>query len=97
MTDETIDVTRRRLKFRAWHRGFKEADYILGRFADAKVDDMSLEELEEFENLLSLDDYQIYGWVTGKAEIPFDLKDGILKQVMDFDFFNPDNPVKMPE
>ena len=54
-TDSTPDLEtrRKRLRYRAWHRGFKEADLIMGRFADARLDDLSEIDLTEFERLLA--------------------------------------------
>ena len=48
-SSEGLDVRRRRLLFRAWHRGIKEMDLIMGRFSDAHVGDLSEHELGEFE------------------------------------------------
>ena len=46
----------KRLTFRAWRRGFKEADLIMGRFADTKLYSLSAEEVDEFERLLDAPD-----------------------------------------
>jgi len=48
MTDD-IEIRRRRAAYRACHRGTKEMDLILGRFAEAKLPRMTLRELEDFE------------------------------------------------
>ncbi len=63
---------RRRLKFRAWHRGMKEVDLILGRFADATVDTMDEAGLTAFEALLDEPDPAILAWVTGEETPPGD-------------------------
>ena len=55
MTDD-VASRRRRAVFRAAHRGTKEMDWLLGRFADARVDTMSLPALTEFETLLQMPD-----------------------------------------
>lgn len=59
----------KRLKFRSWHRGWKENDLILGSFADAKLGDLSEPQLVAYEQLLEEDDDVIWRWLTGK-EIP---------------------------
>ena len=56
----------KRLKFRAWHRGWKETDLILGRFADEKLTGLDTPALAQFEALLDQDDDIIWGWVVGK-------------------------------
>jgi len=53
----SIDEARlKKLKFRAWRRGFREADLILGPFADTHVASFSAEELDAFERLLEAPD-----------------------------------------
>jgi antitoxin CptB len=68
-----MDPRRSKLKYRAWHRGFREADLILGAFADARVPGMTPEELDGFEALLELPDHDLYAWILGKAAPPADL------------------------
>ena len=55
-SSEGLDERRRRLLFRAWHRGMREMDLILGRFADANIDRLADRELDEFECLMDLPD-----------------------------------------
>jgi antitoxin CptB len=59
-----------RLRFRAWRRGFREADLILGPFADAYAASLTEDELESFEMLLEQSDHDIYAWILGSAPIP---------------------------
>jgi antitoxin CptB len=55
MTDD-VESRRRRAAYRASHRGTREMDWTLGRFADRALHDMSAEELGVFERLLSVPD-----------------------------------------
>lgn len=75
---------RRRLKFRCWHRGMKEVDLILGRFADAAVDGMDEAQLVAFEALLDEPDPQILAWVTGQEAVPVDRDTPFLRSLMAF-------------
>lgn len=59
----------KRLKFRSWHRGWKETDLILGSFADARLPHLSESQLATYEQLLEKDDDVIWRWVIGK-EVP---------------------------
>jgi antitoxin CptB len=60
MADETdIDSRRRRAAYRASHRGTKEMDWVLGRYADARLGAMSAEALSLFERLLALPDPEL--------------------------------------
>ncbi len=61
MTDD-IEIRRRRAAYRACHRGTKEMDFILGRFAEAKLPRMTLSELDGFERLLALPDPLLSQW-----------------------------------
>ena len=66
-----MDDTRlKKLKFRAWHRGFREADLILGPFADSHGHELASAELETFERLLEQPDPDIYDWIARRAEPP---------------------------
>ncbi|WP_019961760.1 FAD assembly factor SdhE [Woodsholea maritima] len=69
-TSLDLETRRKRLRFRAWHRGFKEADLIMGRFADAHLESLSVDEVAEFERLLDAPDQDVYGWVIGREPTP---------------------------
>jgi len=63
----------KRLKFRSWHRGWKETDLILGGFADARLAQLDAAQLDIYEQLLECDDDVIWGWITGKEAPPEEL------------------------
>lgn len=71
MRDE-LEYRRKRLRFRAWHRGTREADLLLGPFADASLDSLDEDGLARFEALLARSDPEIMDWMTGAAEPPDD-------------------------
>lgn len=58
-----MDARRRRAIFRAGHRGTREMDWLLGRYAEAAVSRMDSDELTHFEQLLALPDPDIEQWV----------------------------------
>jgi antitoxin CptB len=60
----------KRLKYRAWHRGFREADLILGPFADKHGPGLTPEQLDEFERLLDQPDHDIYVWIVERVPTP---------------------------
>lgn len=72
MNDTENEIRRKRLIYRANHRGIKEMDIILGRFASAKLADIELEMIDEFERLLNENDRDLLIWFTGEAEFPHD-------------------------
>ncbi len=65
-----MDDRRKKLRFRAWRRGFREIDLILGGFADAKLDRMDDGALAAFERLLDAPDQEVFLWITGQAPVP---------------------------
>jgi antitoxin CptB len=69
-SSDGLDERRRRLLFRAWHRGTREADLILGSFADAHVEALNDADLADFERLMDIPEPDLYAWVTGEAETP---------------------------
>jgi antitoxin CptB len=60
-----LDDRRKRLLFRCWHRGTREMDLILGRFADAEIATLSADELTELERLIEVPDPDLYAALTG--------------------------------
>ena len=64
------EARRRQLRFRAWRRGFREADLILGPFADRRLAGMSPDQLDAFEALLEQPDHDLYAWIIGQAPAP---------------------------
>lgn len=65
-----LDPRRRRTLFRAWHRGIREMDLIMGRFADAEIGTLTQAELADFEALIEVPDRDLLGWITGADETP---------------------------
>jgi antitoxin CptB len=65
-----FEIRRRRLRFRAWHRGIREMDLLMGGFADAAVAGLDEDELRCFEELLEAADHDVFAWLTGQAPVP---------------------------
>ena len=64
------DARLKKLKFRAWRRGFREADLILGPFADKHVSQFTPAELDWFEVLLDQPDQDVYAWILEREPTP---------------------------
>ncbi len=84
--EKSIVTWRKRLQFRAWHRGTREADLIMGPFAEAEVPVMGTEDLQKFENLLHCNDPDVYDWLTGKANPPIEHDHHILRRLKEFEY-----------
>jgi antitoxin CptB len=69
-SSDGLDDRRKRLLFRCWHRGTREMDLILGRFADSAIADLPDGDLAELERLLELPDPDLYAALTG--DVPLD-------------------------
>lgn len=65
-----MDDRRKKLRFRAWRRGFREIDLILGGFADRRIADLDEAGLNAFESLLDAQDQDVYAWITDQAPAP---------------------------
>jgi antitoxin CptB len=67
---DPLDPRRRRLLFRAHHRGTKEADLMIGRFVARTIADLSESELDELEAVLEYPDVDLADWLSGRRPIP---------------------------
>ena len=77
------DPRRRRLSFRAWYRGMKEMDLILGRFADTHLAGFDTAELDAFEAIVELPDIELYQWLTGRVAVPETHDTAMLRRIRD--------------
>jgi antitoxin CptB len=66
------DIRRKRLSFRSWHRGTRESDLILGRFADNYLAQFDDGQLDRYEELLECADADLFDWITGRAAPPLE-------------------------
>jgi antitoxin CptB len=69
----------KRLRFRAWHRGVKEADLMIGGFFDAHHAGWNDAEIDLFETLLEEQDVDIMAWAMGTAEVPDEYRGSIMQ------------------
>ena len=83
-SSEGLDLRRRKLLFRSWHRGMREMDLIMGRFADATVQQLTQEELAEFEQLMEVPDRELLAWIIGEADVPPDYDTALFRRLRDF-------------
>lgn len=84
MTSE-LPPFKKQLLYRAMHRGFKEADIVVGRFAAANLAGMSEAETEEFRLLLEVPDQELYAWIIGREEPPRNYRGPVLEKMQAFD------------
>jgi antitoxin CptB len=83
----STDQTRlQKLKFRAWRRGFREADLILGPFADKYAHTLTPEQLDAFEALMEQADQDIYEWIVERTPTPPEFDGEIMGMIKTFRF-----------
>lgn len=74
-----------RITFRAWRRGFRELDLVLGPFVEQVGPSLNAAELDAFETLLSHDDdHRIYAWIIGTEPTPEDYETPLMTRIRDF-------------
>src|SRR6202167_630867 len=83
-SSEGLDVRRRKLLFRAWRRGVREMDLIVGRFADAYIDKFDDASLDDFERLIEAGNAELYAWVVGTESAPAHYDTAVLAQLKAF-------------
>ena len=80
----SLDARQRRILFRSWHRGMREMDLVLGRFADAEIGSLCDSELDDYELLLEARDRDVFSWLTGEAEVPSLYDTPVLRKIRAF-------------
>ncbi len=83
LSSAPLDERRRRILFRAWRRGMREMDLVMGRFADANLPAMSEAELDAFERLLDAPDTQVLSWITGEEKTPPEFDTPLIARLRD--------------
>ena len=84
ISSEGLDERRRRLLFRAWHRGIREMDFVLGRFADDNIKTLTDTELDEVEGWLEIPDQQIFAWVSEAETVPAEIDTPLFRRLREF-------------
>jgi len=80
------DVRRKRLLFRSWHRGSREADLLLGSFAERHLSALNDDQLGRFEALLEASDAHLYDWITGRELPPPEYDTDVLRLILNFQY-----------
>ena len=83
---ETIENWRKRLTFRAWHRGTREMDLLIGSFAEKHINGFDKDDLAIFEEILINNDPDVYDWIIGRQLPPPELKSRVLDLLLGHKF-----------
>jgi antitoxin CptB len=76
----------KRLRFRAWHRGTREADMLVGGYFDRWHGSWSADEANWFEAFLEEQDVDILAWAIGTAAAPARWQGPMMKRLQDLDY-----------
>ncbi len=69
-SEDNLSIKRKKLIFRSWHRGTREIDLLLGKFAEEYVPEFNAAQVAGYERLLNNSDPDIYNWITGQEPVP---------------------------
>ena len=81
---DNLDPRRKRLLWRASHRGLKEMDLILGGFAKSRIAAMTVKELEALEAIIELSDQELLTWATKVTPVPREHASPLLLEMLAF-------------
>ncbi|MGV8929145.1 MAG: succinate dehydrogenase assembly factor 2 [Brevundimonas sp.] len=85
MTDNSDQTRLARARFRAWRRGFREADLVLGPFVDQVGPTLDANELDALEALLAEDDdHRLYAWIIGTEPTPSEHDTAVMTRIQSF-------------
>jgi antitoxin CptB len=84
LSSEGLDGRRRRLLFRCRHRGIREMDFVLGRFADAQLASLTDAEMDELETWLDVPDQRMFAWVNGSELPPPEINSPLFQRLRGF-------------
>ena len=79
-----LDPRRRKALFRSWHRGTREMDLVLGRFADAEIGTLTDEEMTVYEHLMEAPDRDLFSWISGTEAVPGNYDSAIFHRIRSF-------------
>lgn len=83
---EELEMRRRRLSYRARHRGTKELDLFVGNFAERHLHSFDGGQIDRFEAILEQDEHDIYRWLTGQDPVPPEHDNDVMALLLNFDF-----------
>jgi antitoxin CptB len=84
MSDREIRI--KQLRYRAWRRGFREHDFLMGTFADKELAAQNEKGLDAFEALLDQADWDVYYWIVGQKPVPSAFDTPVMSQLQAMSF-----------
>jgi antitoxin CptB len=81
---DDLDIRRRRIKIRAWRRGMREMDILIGGFVDAELDLLDEADLADLEALLDAPDDEVFRWLTGAEPVSAAFDTAVFRRIAAF-------------
>jgi antitoxin CptB len=82
--DNDREMRRRRLRFRAQHRGIREMDLLMGKFAEQALLQLTDQELMDFDRLMEMPDSDVLNWLTGRQPVPSEFDTSLFAKLRAF-------------
>ena len=79
-----LDRRRRKLLFRAWHRGIREIDLLLGPYVNAYIAQLTNAELDDLEYIMSFEDRDLLQWFMGEKPITVPLNKKLFSSILSY-------------
>ncbi|MBL8644182.1 MAG: succinate dehydrogenase assembly factor 2 [Rhodospirillaceae bacterium] len=79
-----IETRKKRILYRASHRGTKEADHIVGGFFAARTAGLQPDQLDDADRILDLLDVDLMDWIIKKQPVPDDMRSVLLDELVAF-------------
>ncbi len=84
MTDVDLEVRRRAIRVRAWRRGMREMDILIGGFVDARLAYLDARDIGDLERLLDAEDQKAFSWLCGNAPPPAEHDTPVFAKILAF-------------
>lgn len=83
-TSADLDPRRKRILFRAWHRGIREMDLVFGQFADNELAGLAEGDLDELETIMAEEDNDLVKWVVGEWPVPERYRTPLFERIISY-------------
>lgn len=82
--EDNLSIMRKKLIFRSWHRGTREIDLMLGKFADAHLPGFDAGQLALYDAFLNNSDPDIFNWVSRAELVPEEEDNEVVRRILAF-------------
>lgn len=83
-TAADLDVRRRAIRIRAWRRGMREMDILIGGFVDAKLSALDERDITDLEVFLDAPDQRAFSWLAGSEPVPAEWDTPVFRKIVEF-------------